>query len=304
MAAGERWYRRGKARRAAHFARAHWICALVCAGALAACSLPPAPLYQPTAEEILAASGGHRKIGKPYQIAGTWHTPRADPAYDRTGVASWYAEEFHGRPTANGERYDMRLFTAAHPTLPLPSWVEVTNLQNGRKLSVRVNDRGPFAKDREIDLSLASAKYLGLFQSGSSTVRVRYLGRAPLYSASGRLVEAGDYAPVRIAPTNLRDAVSLARRMSREIAMRDPQDMVKDGGWIVQIGTYKRKDSAIELAQQYQKLARWQISSAPRGRDLVYRVHSKKLPAQADALRLQQSLRQAGHLDALLFGPK
>ena len=276
----------------------------LCLVALAACRMRPAELYQASLEEITAASGGRYKIGKPYQIKGQWHTPRVDASYDRTGTASWYAEEFHGRPTANGETYDMRLFTAAHPTLPMPSWVEVTNLQNGRKLAVRVNDRGPFVKEREIDLSLASAKYLNLFQAGSTTVRVRYLGRAPLYSPSGRLVEAGDYAPVRIAPGNLRDAMLLARRMSREIAMRDPQDMVKDGGWIVQIGTYKRKDSAIELAQQYQKLTRWQISSAPRGQQIVYRVHSKKLPAQAEALRLQRRLRAAGHLDALIFGPK
>ena len=303
MATGERWYRRGEFRAA----RSVWVrlgAAVLCACVAAACAPSPQPIYRATPEEILAASGGHRKVGKPYQIQGKWHTPRVDTKYDRTGVASWYAEEFNGRPTANGERYDMRLFTAAHPTLPLPSWVEVTNLQNGRKLAVRVNDRGPFAKGREIDLSLASAKYLGLFQSGSSTVRVRYLGRAPVYGSSGRLMEAGDYAPVRISPTNLRDAMSLARRMSREIAMRDPQDMVKDGGWIVQIGTYKRKDSAIQLAQQYSRLTRWQISTAPRGRDLVYRVHSKKLPAQEEALALQKSLRRAGHLDALIFGPK
>jgi rare lipoprotein A len=124
--------------------------------------------------------GGVYKVGEPYQVDGQWHTPREEPDYDRIGVASFYAGDFHGRRTANGEIYDMWALSAAHPTLPLPSYVYVTNLQNGRTLLLRVNDRGPYVNNRLIDLSLASARYLGLEQRGLSRVRVRYAGRAPL----------------------------------------------------------------------------------------------------------------------------
>ena len=124
--------------------------------------------------------GGTYKVGVPYQIAGRWYYPRHDPGYDRTGVGSWYGDDFHGRKTANGEIYDMRALTAAHPTLPMPSYVWVTNEDNGRTILVRVNDRGPYAHDRIIDLSRAAARALGYEGKGLSHVRVRYAGPAPL----------------------------------------------------------------------------------------------------------------------------
>jgi rare lipoprotein A len=124
--------------------------------------------------------GGVYKIGDPYQVDGRWHTPREEPDYDRVGIASFYASDFHGRQTANGEIFDMWALTAAHPTLPLPSYVYVTNLENGRTLLLRVNDRGPYVNDRLIDLSLTAARYLGLERRGLSRVRVRYAGAAPL----------------------------------------------------------------------------------------------------------------------------
>jgi rare lipoprotein A len=133
------------------------------------------PLGQP-----VPRGGGSFSIGKPYQIAGAWYTPREDPGYDRVGSASWYGELFHGRRTANGEIYDMDRLSAAHPTLPLPVYARVTNLNNGRSLVVRINDRGPYARDRIIDLSRRSAELLGFRGNGTATVRVKYLGRAPL----------------------------------------------------------------------------------------------------------------------------
>jgi rare lipoprotein A len=111
-------------------------------------------------------------------VAGRTFVPRHEPDYDRIGIASWYGDDFHGRLTANGEIYDMHRLTAAHPTLPLPSLVRVTNLDNGHSLVVRVNDRGPFVKDRIIDLSKASARYLGIAHRGTGRVRVTYLGPA------------------------------------------------------------------------------------------------------------------------------
>lgn len=113
------------------------------------------------------------KIGKPYEISGKWYYPKDDPYYDKEGVASWYGPGFHGRATANGEIYNQYDLTAAHPTLPMPSIVEVTNLENGRSLQVRVNDRGPFHDNRIIDLSKESARKLGV--TGLAKVRVRLL---------------------------------------------------------------------------------------------------------------------------------
>ncbi len=130
--------------------------------------------------QLVPKGGGRYQVGKPYEIAGVRYFPKEDPGYDRSGVASWYGELFHGRYTANGEIYDMDRLSAAHPTLPLPAYAHVTNLQNGRSLTVRVNDRGPFRKGRIIDLSRRSAEILGFRQRGTASVRVRYLRRAPL----------------------------------------------------------------------------------------------------------------------------
>lgn len=124
--------------------------------------------------------GGRFKIGNPYKVAGRWYVPREDPRYDRSGVSSWYGDDFHGRRTANGEIFDRRALSAAHPTLPLPSYAYVTNLENGRTILVRVNDRGPYVNDRIIDLSHASASALGFVAKGRARVRVQYAGRAPL----------------------------------------------------------------------------------------------------------------------------
>lgn len=124
--------------------------------------------------------GGTYKLGAPYKIGGRWYVPREDAGYDETGVASWYGDDFHGRRTANGEIYDMNALTAAHTTLPLPSYAYVTNLDNGRTVLVRVNDRGPYANDRVIDLSRQTARMLGYEGRGLARVRVRYAGRAPL----------------------------------------------------------------------------------------------------------------------------
>ena len=119
-------------------------------------------------------------LGKPYQVGGMWYTPREEPGYNRVGRASWYGELFHGRRTANGEIYDMDRLSAASPTLPLPVYAQVTNLANGRTIVVRVNDRGPYANDRIMDLSRRSAEVLGFRGNGTALVRVKYLGRAPL----------------------------------------------------------------------------------------------------------------------------
>jgi rare lipoprotein A len=144
----------------------------VCLGLLASACASHQPETSPT-----VASGG-LKVGSPYQINGKWYYPKYDASYDKVGVASWYGDDFNGLATADGEIFDKDRISAAHPTLPIPSLVRVTNLENGRSLVVRVNDRGPFVDDRLIDLSEAAARELGYERQGLAKVRVTFLGPA------------------------------------------------------------------------------------------------------------------------------
>jgi rare lipoprotein A len=124
--------------------------------------------------------GGTYRVGNPYVIAGRTYVPREDSNYRAEGQASWYGADFQGRLTANGEVFDMQTISAAHPTLPLPSYVRVTNLGNRRSVVVRVNDRGPYHDNRVIDVSERAAKILGFYDKGIAQVRVEYVGRAAL----------------------------------------------------------------------------------------------------------------------------
>ncbi len=124
--------------------------------------------------------GGRRHVGRPYVVAGRKYYPTKTPRPVEVGIASWYGPKFHRRMTANGEWFDMHYLSAAHKTMPLPSYARVTNLENGRTVVVRVNDRGPFVGDRIIDLSRAAAAKLGYLRKGKAKVRVEYLGPAPL----------------------------------------------------------------------------------------------------------------------------
>jgi len=186
-------------------------CAIVTALALSACSGVPDPVPQqsqlmpmvstasvatPLEIEVpmpvlvrpptaLATTQGARhnaivKFGRPYQVAGSWYYPAQGSGYDEEGLASWYGPEFQGKPTANGETYNMNRLTAANPTLPMPCYVSVTNTSNGRMIVVRINDRGPYKTGRIIDLSHRAAELLGVTHSGTANVRVRYLRMAPL----------------------------------------------------------------------------------------------------------------------------
>ncbi|SMF78971.1 rare lipoprotein A [Azospirillum oryzae] len=142
---------------------------LVGVAALAACAQKPA-----VTGSGLPTSGVY-KVGKPYQINGVWYYPKEDYGYDETGIASWYGPGFHEKATANGEIYDQNELTAAHKTLPMPSLVRVTNLDNGRSIVVRVNDRGPYANGRIIDMSRRGAQLLGFDGPGTAKVRVQIL---------------------------------------------------------------------------------------------------------------------------------
>jgi rare lipoprotein A len=134
--------------------------------------------------------GGGYKVGQPYTINGKTYYPSEDPSYRGEGIASWYGPDFHGRLTANGEVFDMHGISAAHPTMPIPSYARVTNLDNGRSIIVRVNDRGPYARNRIIDVSIGAANALGFYGDGLAHVRVEYVGRAPLEGSDDRVLLA------------------------------------------------------------------------------------------------------------------
>lgn len=151
----------------------------VAKSALLACVLPlmlVACSSQRARPKVTTGSGGaHYKVGDPYQIKGIWYYPKEDYSYDETGIASWYGADFHDQKTANGEIFNKNELTAAHATLPMPSLARVTNLENGRSLVVRINDRGPFSGARLIDVSQRAAQLLGFEQQGTAKVRVQVL---------------------------------------------------------------------------------------------------------------------------------
>jgi rare lipoprotein A len=140
--------------------------------------------------EPVPKGGGAYHVGQPYTVGGRVYVPQEDPHYSAVGVASWYGEDFHGRGTANGEIFDADSISAAHPTLPLPSYARVTNLGNGRSIIVRVNDRGPYAANRIIDVSRRTAHLLGFTVRGTAWVRVEYVGGAPIEGSDDRALEA------------------------------------------------------------------------------------------------------------------
>jgi rare lipoprotein A len=168
-------------------------------------------------DEPVPKGGGTYRVGKPYVVAGRTYVPEEDPHYRAEGLASWYGDAFHGRLTANGEVFDMTSLTAAHPTLPLPSYARVTNLANGKSVIVRVNDRGPYHGNRLIDVSNTAARLLEFRHNGIGRVRVEYVGRAPLEGSDDRQLMAtlrsGEPAP---APSTVR--VASARPFVPDVA--------------------------------------------------------------------------------------
>lgn len=140
--------------------------------------------------EPVPKGGGTYRVGKPYTVAGRVYVPEEDLNYRQEGLASWYGDDFHGRLTANGEVFDMASLSAAHPTLPMPCYVRVTNLSNGKSLIVRVNDRGPYHDNRVMDVSSRAAELLEFKNNGVARVRVEYVGRAPLEGSDDRQLVA------------------------------------------------------------------------------------------------------------------
>lgn len=176
--------------------------------------------------EPVPKGGGREQIGQPYVVGGRTYVPHPGHGYDREGEASWYGTAFHGRLTANGEVFDRESIAAAHPTLPLPSYVRVTNTSNGRSMIVRVNDRGPYERGRLIDLSERAADALGFRRHGTTHVRVQYAGKASLAGSDDAKLLAtlstGE-APKTLAARPMRETVARA-----DIDDEGPADRVPD----------------------------------------------------------------------------
>lgn len=248
------------------------------------------------------------KIGNPYQIGGVWYYPERNLQYDETGIASWYGDEFAGRLTANGEIFDPEQVTAAHKTLPMPSVVRVTNLDNGRSLVVRLNDRGPYVAGRIIDLSRASARLLGFKEQGTARVRVQILAEQSLrleqLAKQGEFPELNQIEDRPAITAAARPKVTLNAKHNREDVQPKPQrqsalDLLsasKVGEVIevspidteiwVQIGAFHQKGNAEGVLQKATSLSSGEVSSTIANGKTLYRARLGPISSveAADAL--------------------
>ena len=275
------------------------------AGLLASCSF--APSEKPQTKEYFsplifgAASpkvidndhapvpkgGGRRMVGKPYQVAGKTYVPREAEDYSAKGVASWYGRAFHGRQTANGEVYDVAGLTAAHKTLPLPSYARVTNLDNGRSVIVRVNDRGPFHGDRLIDLSYAAAKKLGYQSRGTARVEVAAITVRPdgAMFLAGKPFDAAGQAPV----------VASQASGTTELAAGE--------GLFVQLGAFSQRDPAEAMRERLLGV----LDNPVRVREITtdngrfHRVQVGPFKSEGDARYAQNLLESRGFRQSIVL---
>ncbi len=245
-----------------------------------------APTAIPSSKAQLPdGAGGMHKTGKPYRIAGRWYTPLENEGrYDQTGIASWYGKKFHGLRTANGEIYDMHALSAAHKTLPLPTLMRVTNLENGRSITVRVNDRGPFVKDRLIDLSYAAATALGYAKQGTAHVRVQSLQIAP--SSQQQTLAMGAKLKAADQPNSI--TVSSPDKLSAPAT-------AATGKIFVQLGAFGSKDNASRLQNKLKtSFPAAHTVTIQRAKKTLYRV---RIGPFEDMIRIEQtvlSLQQKG----------
>ncbi|MGD2134107.1 MAG: septal ring lytic transglycosylase RlpA family protein [Maricaulaceae bacterium] len=242
---------------------------------------------------LAAPGGGSQKIGRPYQINGVWYVPAREDNYDETGVASWYGPNFHGRPTANGETFDQNVVSAAHTTLPLPSMVRVTNLENGRSMVVRVNDRGPFVDDRIIDLSRAAARELGYERNGTARVRVQYVGPA---DGGERYAAAPAPEPTRVAfePT-VQQPVVRSRRPSPPAGGSDIY---------VQVASFRDRDRAIALMRRLGAGGPVFVNRATVNGRVWHRVMIGPWPDRQSASAARQEVARLGFGDARIVAER
>lgn len=244
-----------------------------------------APLEAPRG--LATAAMAQPYAGPPYQVAGKWYVPAYEPNYDEVGIASWYGPTFHGKDSASGEVFDEMAMTAAHPTLPIPSLVRVTNLENGKQVVVRLNDRGPFVDDRLIDLSKAAGAALDLHGKGTAKVRVQYVGPAPAEANAAPVLPVADKLVVRsetIAPVAVKAAPAPAPA-ARQADAR---------GFFLQAGAFADLGNANLLRDQLRANGPVSITAAQVNGTEFYRVMVGPWASRADAELAQTRLQAAG----------
>lgn len=308
------------------------VVAVICLGSvLLGCAETQLAITAAKRLQHIDSNSGIYKVGNPYRIKGVWYYPQADYNYAETGIASWYGAKFHMRKTANGETFDMNGVTAAHRTLPLPSVVRVTNLENGRSLVLKVNDRGPFAHGRIIDISRRGAKSLGFYGKGTARVRVEILPEASRRLAvlaqrkgattnlAALKMPAVPQIPVQrtklpgsIEPVNKRPRVSQPweiRPASGRLLAVTEKDIVKPNGVVtivptkptrifIQAGAFKRLENASRLKFKLKQLAQASVKTAKIGSNRFYRVRLGPLDDVKDADAVLKRLISTGHTQA------
>jgi len=250
-------------------------------------------------------SKGYFKVGSSYKIKGKRYRPKETYNFEQTGIASWYGPNFHGKQTANGEIFDKYELTAAHKTLQMPSIVRVTNLENGRSIIVRVNDRGPFSGARIIDLSQRSAELLGFRNKGVAKVKVQVLPQesrdvARIAKSGGSttgyevaLNEAG-YQPSTVQSNPISAPLQLANTLP-------PTPLIKPDAIFVQAGSFNNVVKARALEQKIQSYGPSRIYSTTIGEDQFYRVQLGPLQDQAQADRVLAQLENANIGEPILI---
>ena len=259
--------------------------------------------------------GGKYHVGKPYQVAGRWFTPADQPGYDKTGLSSWYGEAFNRRRTANGEYFDMEEMTAAHPTLPLPSYAKVTNLNNGRQVVVRINDRGPYVGPRILDMSKRAADALGFRNQGTTRVRVQYIGVAPLNDPGGthllamnsqlqrdvplnRMIAAADRdsgysTPVNVAAAKL--AAPAYRPQPAQVAYAPPPESPGGSGvYFVQVGSFADPANVQRLEEQLSGVGRVLVAELHGDAGQIWRVRLGPVASAAEANAMAAQVADMG----------
>lgn len=250
-----------------------------------------------------------QKIGAPYEIQGRWYVPFAEPNYDEVGVGSWYGPKFHGKASAVGETFDQNALTAAHPTLPIPSLARVTNIENGRTVVVRINDRGPFVDDRIIDLSKYAASVLGYKDTGTAKVRVQYMGFAPeahntvpaKYVTEAKRTLATDRGR---APKLMNASFKVPRPAPQALpALRAPKPSnshhLSTGGYLLQLGAFGELSNAHQLRAKLHPYGKVFVKETRiNGRD-IFKVYLGNLSSRQQATQLKRNLSANG-FDALI----
>lgn len=272
-----------------------WRCSLVLAATLlASCAVRdgPPPDYSKHWEDIADAVPERvtpSKYGNPpsYEVLGKrYHVLDSSNGFSQKGIASWYGTKFHGQRTSSGEPYDMYAMTAAHKSLPLPTYVEVTNLDNGRSAIVRVNDRGPFHEGRIIDLSYAAATKLGVAATGTANVSIR-------------AVTIGDeQKPAEQKTVELKTAEQIGAALKREDKSADFGYISDDGRFYVQIAAYDTEQNALKMIEQLRQknFSSARIHVENSNGKLQYRVRIGPVPTSLVAEKLLTQLREV-HLD-------